>query len=316
MTTQSRANNSETEPQGFPLYGGVDEHGRKWRRHYVDFTTPGRDPRTYRMFLVEPEVRVFDDPPSVDVSPWAVALEVPALAKPGDRLHGTILPARFDVQPHGDGPHMSFVVSYIRPAHDTDPTPAHIGIERIEVGRVGRVTDAGRAIFRHRAETEGLPPEAWRDFGRVEVSSSDLKRVPMVPMLDKALEMVRVFARVDKTYKRPGKPADGRWPNLDGGSFSATVIGFAHDANTPPVARGRRKRGATRTGDHGHSFPWHHPSVLAIAAECKQQHMTKADTVAHFRAEHGQTWSEHSVKKMWERCRQVGLLPPTERGTP
>lgn len=302
------------QPAGFPLYGATDSSGRTWRRPFVDFTTPGRDPRTYRMFLVEPEVRVFDDPASVEVSAWAVALETSGPVKPGDRLRGVILPARFDVQQHGAGnrPLISFRVSYIRPQHSTDPNPPHIGIERIEVGRVGKVTEAGRDIFEHRAVSEGMPKEAARNFGTIEVSASDMKRIPWVQMLDKALEMVRVFARVDKTYKTAAKNGDGRFPNAGGGSFTATIIGLDNDTNTPPVSRGRRKRGATT---ELHSLPWFHPSVLVVAAECKNAGMTRAETVAHFRAEHDQMWSEESVKKMWGRCREVGLLPQVDGGS-
>jgi hypothetical protein len=303
------------QPPGFPLYGGVDDSGRRWRRPFVDFTTPGRDPRTYRMFIVEPEVRVFDDPASVEVSSSAVALETSGPVKRGDRVRGVILPARFDVQQHGNEnqhrPHISFAVSYIRPPYLTDPNPPHIGIERIEVGRVGKVVEAGRAILRHRAVTEGMPADAARQFGTIEVSSADMKRIPWVQMLDKALEMARVFARVDKTYKAEATPGSGRFSNPGGGSFTATIIGLDHDTNTPPVARGRRKRGATTDL---HSLPWYHPNVLVVAADCKSAGKTRAETVAHFRAEHDQEWSEHSIKKMWGRCREVGLLPRTEGG--
>lgn len=313
MSTHKPSAKPLPQPPAFPFMG-TDTNGQRWRRPFVDFTTPGRDPRTYRMFLVEPEVRVFDDPPRVTVSPDAVALIVPGPVAPGDRIRGDILPARFDVQPHGTGPHLSFVVSWIRPEHPADPNPAHLGIERLEVGRVGKGAEAVRAFIHWQYESEGLSKELAKSFGRLEVSSSDIKRIPLTAMLDKALELVRVYAVVDKTYKRPPKPGDG-FANPGGGSFRATVIGFDHDTNRPPTKRGRRKRGPTTKGSDGHTRPWHDPAVLTIAADCKAKGMTRTETVAHFLAEHGQSWGPDSVKKMWGRCREVGLLPAIERGT-
>jgi len=313
MTTHNRGNNESTPP-GFPLYGGTDSDGQKWRRPILDFSTPGKDSRGYRLFLVEPEVRVYDDPPSVQVSPFAVALRTDGTIKAGSRLRGDILPATFDVHPTTHpGPRFSFKLSYIKaPPGETEP--AHIGIEWVQVGRVGKTTEAWWEIRTAEASQAGLPAEViQRHWDHIEVSTTDLRRVPLTILTEKALAMVGVYARVEKLYKR--KPRADEYALDGGGSFRATVIGFDTDQEAPKAPRGRRKRGANRSGDAPHPYPWHHASVLQVAAECKANGLTRAETVAHFIAEHDQVWSEDSVKKMWGRCREIGLLPDYERGT-
>jgi hypothetical protein len=314
MDTQNKADTTPPplpQPQSFPLYQGTDDNGDTWRRPYVDFKTTGNDSRTYRMFLVEPEVRIYDDPPRVDVSTMAVGIRTDQVIEVGSQIRGDILPARFDIQPHGEGPHISFKLSHIRPPIGDTTTPVHIGIEWIQVGRVGKVIDAMWSGLQARAVEQGLPIEAARQFGTVEVSHNDLRRIPLAQLVNKAMTMIGVHARVEKVYKR--KPKENEYALPNGGSFRVTVIGFDNDQQAPKPTRGR-KRGSTKSADATNRHPWHHISNLTIAAECKREGMTRAETAAHFKAVHGQVWSPDSIKKMWDKGREIELIKNTKRG--
>lgn len=287
----------------FSPWGGTDADGRKWRRPRIDFTTTGKNSRRYTLAMIDPEVRIYDDPPTVAVSPVHVVIEN-LTAEPGTQFRGQIIPATFEAF-QIDSPGAPIVRLTLSPYHaGGDDYP--VGITHLQIGR-GSAWDSVDNMIRAWSDHSGAGPMNPY-VGTLHITTTDIKTIPIATLADKALAMTRVYGHVDKIYKRKPKPDEYA---TDEGTIRATVIGFDHDEHGPPPRRGRRKRGPTT----GHQAVWHDDSVLTIAAECKGHGMSRAETVAHFLAAHGQSWSEDSVKKMWGRCREIGLLPTIERGT-
>lgn len=305
MTTHNRGNNvggqSTPRPIVTGLNGGTDADGRTWLRPRVRFTTTGTDPRTFTMFMVDPDVRIYEltaGGPWVAVVPGGAVEWNPGTLEPGARLRGQIIPATFEAWPRGtdDGPVIRFTLSWIAPTAAEGTAGARLGIESLTLGPSLSAMSA-RDLIR----AAGGP----HYFGIIEVTKNELERVPMKLLTDNALAMVRVFGDVGKVYKR--RPRPGEHVTNDGVAFTVPVVKLETGTDAPKLPRGR-KRGPTAAL---HGRVWHHREVLAIAARCKLAGMTRKQTAAHFEHEHGELWSVNSVKKMWAKCRALGLLETT-----
>jgi hypothetical protein len=286
---------------------GTDDNGREFTRPTSTFKTRGDKSRTFTMVMTSPNVYLYDDG-----TQWlenaATMFPTEPMPEGIEQRHGHFMPATFQVYglytPDGGWPlPFAFNIDRVVPVWETGPARLMVGVVDIHIGALHDEANYAKAEKIMKYERPAAP---WR------ITWEMLRAIPLDTFTDEALKLAQVIVNVQPQVRPLNREL---WVHrLHDGSphvMNAHAVGSVPDAdrNTRDM-RGKKSRGPTTIKATEHK--WNDPEMLAFAAKCYLEGMTRYETSRAF-ANIKQIWKPNTVGAQWKLATEQGLMTRNRR---
>ena len=285
---------------------GTDDKGREYTRPTSTFKTRGDKSRTFTIVMTSPNVYLYDDG-----TEWLenAATMFPTEPMPNgiEQRHAHFMPATFQVYglsaPDGGETVFRFNIDRVVSVWETGPARSIVGAVDIHIGALHDEATYAKA---EKIMKYPRPPAPWL------LTPNMLRAIPIETFTDEALKLAQVIVNVQPLVK----PFDRElWVyRLHDGSpqvMNAQAVQYVPDAdrNTRNM-RGKKSRGPTTIKATEHK--WNDPEMLAFAAKCYIEGMTRDETSRAF-ANIKQIWKPNTVDAQWKLATEQGLMKRNRR---
>jgi hypothetical protein len=281
---------------------GQDESGRQFMRPTSQFKTRGKHSRTFTMVMTSPDVRLFDDG-SHGLPNASTMFKTEPMPNGVEQRIAWFMPATFQVYglstPDGGTLPLSFTIDRVVVVWESGPARSMIDVVDVHIGALHDESMWAKA---EKIMKFPRPAAPWR------VSPATLRAIPIDTFVDEAMKLAQLTVEVAPLIKPIDKSLwvyrlhDGSPLTLNAWPVSYTPT---DERNTRDL-RGKRSRGTT-TNNTG-ALRVDDPTVLALAAKCYIEGMTKDETAVHIAQELQQHFAANSVGKMWDLATKQQLM--------
>lgn len=281
---------------------GQDETGRQFTRPTSHFKTRSKHTRTFTMVMTSPDVRLFNDGTNW-LANASMMFKTEPMPNGVEQRLAWFMPATFQVYglstPDGGALPMSFTIDRVVPVWKSGPARLLVDVVDVHIGAVHNDPMWEKAEKIMKAPRAAAP---WR------ISPATLRAIPIDTFVEEAMKLAQVTVEVSPLI-RPIDKSLYVYPLEDG---SGTPINAWPVAYTPTEERntrdlrGKRSRGSTMNNTG--ALRVDDPTVLAVAAKCYLEGMTKEETALHIAQELQQHFAANSIGKMWDLATKQQLM--------
>lgn len=279
---------------------GTDDKGREYTRPTSTFKTRGDKSRTFTIVMTSPNVYLYDDG-----TRWFenAATMFPTEPMPNgiEQRHGHFMPATFQVYglsaPDGGETVFRFTIDRVVSVWETGPARSIVGAVDIHIGALHDEATYAKA---EKIMKYPRPPAPWL------LTPNMLRAIPIETFTDEALKLAQVIVNVQPLVKPFDRELWVYHLHVGGPTMNAQAVEYVPEAdrNTRNM-RGKKSRGPTTIKATEHK--WNDPEMLAFAAKCYIEGMTRDETSRAF-ANIKQIWKPNTVNAQWKLAAEQGLM--------
>jgi hypothetical protein len=254
------------------------------------------------MVMTSPDVRLFDDGTNW-LANASTMFKTEPMPNGVEQRPAWFMPATFQVYglstPDGGALPMSFTIDRVVSVWESGPARSLVDVVDVHIGAVHNdpMWEKAEKIIKY-----PRPAAPWR------ISPTTLRAIPIDTFVDEATKLAQVTVEVSPLIK-PIDPSLWVYRLHDGSSIPLNAWPADYtptDERNTRDLRGKRSRGST-TNNTG-ALRVDDPTVLALAAKCYMEGMTKAETATHIKQEIQQHFAANSVGKMWDLATKQQLI--------
>jgi hypothetical protein len=288
---------------------GQDKSGRHFTRPTSHFKTRSKHSRTFTMVMTSPDVRLFDDG-----THWLENASTMFKTEPMPIGHehrsAWFMPATFQVYglstPDGGALPMSFTIDRVVSVWESGP--ARLLVDVVDV-HIGALHDESIWAKAETVMKYPRPAAPWR------ISPATLRAIPIDTFVDEAMKLAQVTVEVVPLIV-PVKKDLWVYRLRDGSSVALNAYPVSYtptEERKTRDLRGKRSRGPTN--DKTGALSVKDPAVLAVAAKCYDEGMSKDETAVYIEQELRQYFAPNSIGTMWTEATKKGLMTRNRKAT-
>lgn len=261
------------------------------------------------MVMTSPDVRLFDDG-----THWLANASTMFKTEPMpdgvEQRPAWFMPATFQVfglsTPDGGALPMSFTIDRVVSVWESGPARLLVDVVDVHIGAHHDESTWAKAETKMKYPRPAAP---WR------ISFATLRAIPIDTFVDEAMKLAQVTVEVSPLIK----PIDASlWVYRLHDGLSIPLNAWPAEYTPTDVRktrdlRGKRSRGAT-TNNTG-ALRVDDPTVLALAAKCYTEGMSREETAVHIAQELRQHFAANSVGAMWNKATKQGLMKRNRKAT-